>query len=462
MRVHKSYEKAGFFWLPESPENKIPGTLKICDGGNIELEIMGLFEQKGETSNETNEIERIVGQVEKDGFVTLETCVYRKIGFPAGGIFKSLVHVNRAFCGVAYEKDELIKFNSVSFSIEGLDKWLGKTGISVAYDKDGKLSTITCTPHRELVYDLISGLKLHICFDYIATTVPLLTEAKFTQQAYLKLSIAEEQSLDTFIEVLHKLTYLLCFATDATVAIFDVSAQSNSLVRKMQNGKTRPVIIKLYYSSLPFSQDPPEIELYRMLFSFNNIENDAENILRNWLNAYSIIRPSLNLYFSAVTGSHKYLDGRFLALAQAMETYHRRTSCETLMDEAQFRQTCARLLWDCPKHHRTWLRGRLMHGNEINLGKRVKKIIEPFSTKIGNRRARSKLIRNIVDTRNYLTHYTEALEKKSVSNTELWYVCQKMEAIFQLLLLKQLGFEELEIENILNSSYRLKQKITET
>ncbi len=66
------------------------------------------------------------------------------------------------------------------------------------------------------------------------------------------------------------------------------------------------------------------------------------------------------------------------------------------------------------------------------------------------------------ESKNYLTHYIETLEKQSVANSNLWNVCQKMEAIFQLHLLKQLGFEDLEIENILDGNYKLKQKITET
>ena len=43
MRVKEKIEKAGYFWLPSAPEKKIPGTLIITDGGNIELEVVGLF-----------------------------------------------------------------------------------------------------------------------------------------------------------------------------------------------------------------------------------------------------------------------------------------------------------------------------------------------------------------------------------------------------------------------------------
>ena len=39
MRIEKEYIKSGYFWLPEQPDNKIPGILTILDGGDIELDV---------------------------------------------------------------------------------------------------------------------------------------------------------------------------------------------------------------------------------------------------------------------------------------------------------------------------------------------------------------------------------------------------------------------------------------
>ena len=45
MRIKEEIRKAGYFWLPSNPERKIPGTLSITDGGNIGLEVVGLFDE---------------------------------------------------------------------------------------------------------------------------------------------------------------------------------------------------------------------------------------------------------------------------------------------------------------------------------------------------------------------------------------------------------------------------------
>lgn len=259
MRIKEEYKKSGYFWLPDNESKKIPGTLTISDGGDIELEVVGLFDESIKALNGEDDLSRIIGHVEKDGLITLDNCFYKKKNFAFGGISKSLVHVNRALSGVAYEKDEKVTFNTVSFSVEGLNEWLGISGIAVSYGEDYRTATISYTPQDEIVYSLNNGFKLHIYFGYTLPGIPSTTEAKITQQAYFKLSSDEAKELPDFIETLHQITYLLCFAIDETVTISDVSATSNEIVTELSEDKKRPVPIKVYYPSLPFSENLPSV-----------------------------------------------------------------------------------------------------------------------------------------------------------------------------------------------------------
>lgn len=443
MRLKEEYKKSGYFWLPDSENKKIPGTLTISDGGDIELEVVGLFDESIKGLNGDDDLSRIIGHVEKDGLVTLDDCFYKQKNFAFGGITRSLIHVNQALSGVAYEKDEKITFHTVSFSVEGLNEWVG-SGISVAYGDDYRTATISYAPQNEIIYSLINGFQLHIFFGYTLPGVPSTTEAKITHKTYLKLSSEKARELPDFIRALHQITYLLCFAVDATVAISDVSATSNEITMGVAENKSRPANIKIFYPSRPFSNEPPKIDTRRMLFRFAHIRENAEEMFNNWLSAYSLIRPAIGLYFSAVTDSHKYLDGKFLALAQGLETYHRRTSSETLMEISEFRSMIAKLLWMCPKENRNWLRGRLRHGNEINLGQRIKKIIEPYKSFIGNGKQRSKIIRGIVNTRNYLTHFSEELEGESAKGVDLWVLCQKWKQFFNCTCFNNLALQHLK------------------
>lgn len=338
---------------------------------------------------------------------------------------------------------------------------MGISGIKVDNQYERRTATITYLPPEEISLNLNNGMQLLITFSWTLPGFPNATEAKITQKTYFKLASAEERELNNFISIAHKITTLLCFAIEKTVCLERVTATSDNIRQDIGDGNSRPVPINIYYPSLPYSKDEPKIDWHRMLFRYGQIQNDAERIINNWIDAYDEIDPALNLYFSTKTGAQKYLDGKFLALAQGLETYHRKTSDEKLMDEAKFRELVKNIVYQCPKENQEWLEGRLKHGNEINLGRRIKSIIEPFKDVVGTSNERGKIIRSIVDTRNYLTHYDESLKPKAASGKDLWSLCLKMEAFFQLHFLQVLGFTQEEIKSILENCHQLQQKLNE-
>ena len=146
MRIDKEYKKTGYFWLPDNMDNKIPGILSIDDGGKIELEIVGRFDEGMKTLSGDDDLSRIIGHVEKDGLVTLDDCFYTKNNFSFGGISKSKVAVNKVLSGAAWDKDEKVAFNTFSFSVDCLDEWVGISGIDV--DNDWKKRTATISYNR--------------------------------------------------------------------------------------------------------------------------------------------------------------------------------------------------------------------------------------------------------------------------------------------------------------------------
>ncbi|MBG0754086.1 HEPN domain-containing protein [Vibrio cidicii] len=455
MRIEHEYVKTGYFWLPERDEKKIPGILTIKDGGDIQLEVVGLFD-----SFNDDEFDRIIGHIEDDGLVTLESCFYTNKNVAFSGISKSKICVNRVLSGVAYDKDEVVTFNTLSFSIDSLDEWIGISGINVNHDKEYKTATISYTPPENISYELDNGMRLEICFAYTLPRSLNTTEAKISQRVYFKLKSEELRPLDDFTEIAYKLTNFLCFAIDATVALKDLSATSKEIQRNGGDGCKYPVPVKVFYHSIPFSESAPDKSWHRMLFTYGTIKSNAQDVFNNWLQAYEIMAPALSLYFSTKNGAQKYLEGKFLALAQGLETYHRRTNDEKLMDPFEFDSLVSKISESCPKEHSEWLIGRLMHGNEINLRKRLKQIVEPFKDKLGTSKERGKLLGKIVDTRNYLTHYNENLKDNAADGEELWILCQKMEVIFQLHFLKTIGFSEKEIDSVIDNCYPLKQKIS--
>lgn len=348
MRIKEEFKKSGYFWLPSVPERRIPGTLAIADGGGIELEVVGLFDESIEGLNRAingkDELKRIVGHIEKHGLVTLEDCFYKNKNISFGGISKSSVCVNKAFIGVAYDDKEIVLFNDFKFSVEGIDEWVGISGIKVENQYEKRTASITYAPPEEISLTLNNGMKLLITFSWTLPRFPNQKEAKITQKTYFKLTSEQKRPLSDFMSAAYKVTTLLSFAIDKTVCIEQVSATSDAIRQDIGDGRSALVPISIYYASLPHTESEPKIDLHSMLFRFGQIKEDAERIVNNWFDAYDEIDPALNLYFSTKTGAHKYLDGKFLALAQGLETYHRRISNEKLMGEKIFIKLTEKLI----------------------------------------------------------------------------------------------------------------------
>jgi ApeA N-terminal domain 1 len=374
VRIKEEFKRSGYFWLPSAPEKKLPGTLLISDGGNIELEVIGLFDESINALNSNIALKRIVGNIEKDGPITLDDCSYRKKNFTFGRISKSLVFAHKVFSGVAYEEDESISFNTFQFSVEGIDEWVGISGFKVDHQDTNRSTMITYLPPKEISLRLNNSMQLLITFSWRLTAkLENETEPKIAQKIYFKLVSVEERELKDFISIAHKITNFLCFAIEKIVSLEHVTATSDDI--RENDGELSS--IKIYYPSCSYSKDEPEIYQHHMLFRYEQIQNDAERIINNWIDAYDEIAPALNLYFATKTGGQKYLEGKFLALAQGLETYHRRTSDDKLMDEVEFKGFVENIVHQCPEEYKDLLAGKLKYGNEISLAKRIKSIIEP-------------------------------------------------------------------------------------
>lgn len=463
MRVKEKLVRSGFFWLPGKEDYKAPGTLMISEGGKVHLEILGSF--SGPTGSvedlltETMKIGRVVGQIEKEGMLTLEHCFYRKLPHGFGGVVKSEVGASWAILGVAFDADEEILFDEQYASVQGFEEWLSVSGLShFPIDPPRVYSVQYRRPEPITLYEG-DDFSLSVGFGH---TIPSMTDVKHAEinaSAYLKISARKPQKPAFFTNVVTMLREFLSFAVDATVSVTAVWAINKAIREPIGETETKPAKMDLYYRSKNHLDEAPKIDRMRMLFRYLDLQGNSQKIFASWFELYNVILPVLHLYFSTRAGSHKYLEGRFLSLAQAVETLHRRTSSETAMSASDFGDLKDLLIDAAPDVHKEWIGQKLGFANEINLANRLKRILEPFQDRFGNDKDRKRLVRMIVDTRNYLTHYDPKSEHKSADGMPLYVLCEKMEALLQLHFLKTLSFSEEQIEAVCNGPQALKGKL---
>ena len=447
MRIKEEFKRLGYFWLPSVPDRKAPGTLSISDGGVIELEVAGLFDDSIEAllNYDFQSIERIVGHIEEDGWVTLDDCYCKPGIIRLDGMLKSLIRVNRVFTGVIYDEGESPLFNSLTFSVEGIDEWVGISGFEDGFQLEKDTATISYQLPADISLNLGNDMQLLIMFDWKLPGFPITKEARMSQKIYFKLVSQNARELDEFISVAHKITTFLCLAIDQTVSLDSMEATSDNRRQDIGDGTTEPIPINIYYPSRLYSKEDPRVYEGDMLFGFEQIQNDAEKRIKNWMEIYDKIEPALDLYFLAKMGAQPTSQAKFLALAQSLEACHRRTSDEKQMDESEFKELIDNLIDQCPQERKEWLKGKLQYGNEVSLRHRLKSLIEPFEDVIEDWQKPKGLIDKIVNTRNYLTHYDPSLKSK-VADENLESLCPKMELLFQLHILRLIGFNQSDIK----------------
>lgn len=458
MQLSKPIEKPGFFWLPKEPRNRLPGVFRISESGEARLEVFCLSDPIQFLISEDQNPNRIVGIIGNE-LITLDECTYGDRSLQ-GSVLISTIYAKRALIGFNYGKEEKITFSKIEFSVEGLDEWLPIFDLQGKYNsKDASIHDISIhySPPKEISLNLPDGIRLK--FIFLSNTYHDRIKISINQKAYISLISEKLQPIEYFLELVFKVHNLLRFAIDETVLIDSITGYSNEITQELEEGKNSEVPIEIYYQSPLHSEERPEIHRSDMLFSYQEVADEFEEILTKWLENYDIYEPTFNLYFASVSSGQKYLEWKFLSLAQGIETLHRRSSQEMEMPEEEFRKIKKNVLKVTPNEKQEWLAVRLKYANELSLRKRIKQMIQPFKDLFGNGKERDSFIRKVVDTRNYLTHYDSGLETKAASGEDLWRLCMKLEALFQLHFLRLIGMNIESIKSIVNKNATLRDKI---
>ncbi|MBA2592447.1 MAG: hypothetical protein M3495_18775 [Pseudomonadota bacterium] len=460
MRPKESIGLQGYFWLPDNLQHKIPGTLKVSDSGKVALDVLGTFRELPEFEPRPAPI--IHGVTENGKSATLFDCFTYSTQLRFPGIPKASATAAYLFLGAHLHETDPLEFARVIFSVEGLNQWLGLTGISVSHEWDAhelKQAAITFRPPPAQAYKLGGALDLSIKF---RSTIPFgygsITEARVAQEAFLEIEAAKPTAFHDLLRVVHRVNTFLCLAIDEAVALTGVGVSSPTISETIGEN-TRPVGLQVYFPSLPHSEKAPAVDSHRLLFPYAAVAANLGDLISAWLADYEVLEPAINLYFASTTARHAYVETRFLFLVQGLETFHRRTSDKTVMPDSEFQDVKRTVLSMCPQSHTEWLKTRLTYANELSLRQRLRALIDPISHYFGDSSRVGALIHEVVTTRNYLTHYDKSSKQAALSGEALSEVSMKLEAMFTLLFLRRFGFTTDQLDQVAGGNYRVAQKL---
>ena len=490
MRIEREIKKSGYFWRSCTPDQKAPGILSISDGGIIKLEIreplngkfddrfedtihqrnsmfkpqystfdpkyredeqmIRLYKEAKQRIEQHKKIEQIIGDIGGQQAVILNNCYYEiilgLISEPVSIICARTAFISRYFNKANFDKanykeNKISDIKSLTFSIEGINEWVGISGIKT-YHESREKRNISYQRPTDIRIKLNNDMKLLIEFWEIEnrTGVPVIQTARINQEIRFNLISQKPRKLEEFTPIIDKITTFLCFLTCQTVLLNRVSI----------NPKRHP--INIYYQSRIYSKDKPMIQPQNMLLGFQRIKDNAEIRINNWIEAYKKYERAFDLYFSTKIRPQMPLEDKFLALARGLEIYYQPTSDDKQIEKSRLNELIKLCKDQCEnKDEKNFVERNLRNHNTPILKQKIEKMIEPFEGIIGDKGTQEELAKKIALTRNKLTHAGTSPE------TDLQKLYLKTESIFQLLLLQSIGFNPAAINHIVGSYPILKR-----
>lgn len=421
----KEREDIGIWFLPESPDDKLSGSLNIDDKGNCQLKLAENFGGiKGIGSNEC--VEAILGFLANGKKVTLLNCIQtnQQWGFPG---FPVTVYTSTiAIIGEWYNSDEDIVVSEITASYNYLNYWINCKPFSVVKDDEKKEiymtycmpKVVTCNVENEkieLTYgancegDSYSNFEIHqsefVCF-------------KFKEKVHYKNAFDRVNDFANFLT--------LCIGKRISALTVTTVNQEGQEVEFIYPRDTR---------------DNGVVKEHELYIKYTYVKDNFENIMKNWLSKKDMLNPIID-YFVDAHETEFRIPISFLKVVQAIEAYSRRMRKNEIMPPEIFEKKVQSILEKIESEDDKRLVKSIL-SNEPRLRQRLTELFDETNYVFNISSAKRKsYINKIVNTRNYYTHFDKSLEDKILNPTEMFYLSRLIRSVLRVLLLQELGLSQ--------------------
>lgn len=460
--MNTSFELIGKWWLPETPQVKVAGTLSFLPGKVPRLKLMGALNNPQEGKYPIPQIikpEIIFGVSSKGERVTLLDCdqINRETSFGDEGVFNTTGFVARyAFVGEHFSCSENIDFSEVSISYHGLDRWYNNHNVRVD-NPDIRTKVITIQTPEPITIS-IEDISVRIV---ITNNTSLDSSGKNgDSNVTLQISKKSDNSIYEYLHLARLLQYFITLLIDQPTYILEMhGVENNSEDEADPEDYAFPTSVKIYFGAVGWQSNDSDIFTNSIFLPFSEIEDVIPDMLANWLMISKTLKPVFDLFFARIY-REMYPENVFLNLTQAIETYHRSKYGGKYEDDDKYLNNLykkfeAVIPVETPKDYRSSLiSGKLRYANEYSLRKRILFLTTHISEIIpikfvASSKSRNEFSQKVTDTRNYLTHYSPELKLNAAFGKEIYELNKKLELVLEICLFENMGLSDERIKRII-------------
>lgn len=469
MRISEAVESPGEFWMPNAPDHKVSGILRISTEGRVTVDLFGRLDRSTPPREDVlvparppfsgaKTIGRVVGVIEEQ-VVTLDECIQSNSFYSFGGsVSRSTLDAKSAYLTSShyFEDGEAAQFSSATIEYKGLQEWLSLPVWTDRTDYTGGQPqyAISATSSDPIAVHLGDGtaFSFEVSGSWSGAD-PAKTEITLRQNARLRITVPSPVPLSTITNHALRFQNFLSLAVNQPLPISSLVCYSPDIVEESQGEIELPIDIFGRYSNPPETQK--EIRRFDLLFGHADVAESFESKLNLWWTMYDSAESAMNLYFAVTQDAYRNVEGEFLALAQAAEGFHRQfTLSEPNRPPEDFEKLLAEIQNALSEEAWTLVEGGLRHANDPTYRRRLKELIDPVKRHMGKGRERKSFVSKVVSARNRLTHQTESETDELVSIPSLVRVSSKLRALLLLQLLHQLNFSSEDIDSMVAEHIR--------
>ena len=423
--------KNGEFWFETDEENKFCG--KIIEKTNsfyLETDLDKSF-------NISKEYLTIVGKIGNTPITLYKCSLTNNPG-------KKIFLVRYVFEN--YNNETKLNFNNIIVQYHNLENWIEKDSFEVTYENN---APVIAPMKKEISYTYGKG-NIKFILDY--STSKKFNSFKKKKKYYIQFEYEMLQDFDQILINIKSLKHFL------TLAMYNQTNFKNISCCIDCSNKWNKINI---YSKL-FDYTPTEFTRFNSLLYFSDIELKGD-IFERWFDIYDKYKPLFDIYFTNFS-ENITIEYQFLSYTQALEAYMRKN--EIFNDEfmnpekyeivkKEFDEYVNNSIMESGQKD-SW-KNKIEYGNEVSLRKRLKDLIRylnefDITQKITNGDM-EEFNNNVVDLRNYYTHYGHD-NKPNINN--VIGLTFDLKLLIELCILNELNFDKEFIDYTLDRVYEKK------
>jgi hypothetical protein len=318
------FEIRGHWWLPETPDRRIHGTLRYSPSTGINIELSARLKEPewkpGPVSLNklTSEYGLVLGHsYNGEPCTALRTFEVSASILPIGG---ARLRVNRLYIGSNFTTEAEIQFSKQDIEFTYLEDWIGFDRYRVQFSGDKTVIEIPTDP-SEIFSVQISEEDTNLS-SYLTTKGEFDLQGEFAgkRRSWICIRPAQTHPFTWYEDMARRFGFFLTLCVG------------------------QPIFPRRVVGELPVPADyplkPPLVEVYFPLFDgkegtriswgtmpvpFSMVRDRVDSVVKAWFSAHKEIEPVIGLLLGTYYNPRMYVETEFLTLIQAVEIYYLRS-----------------------------------------------------------------------------------------------------------------------------------------